>query len=76
MRELSQYQPDADDDYSPWDTDERRAVRELDRDDSDDDDSDDDFDEFEDEAILQYTQNNFKKDDPQFAEFSDVWVGK
>jgi len=37
---------------------------------------DSNFDEFEDEAILQYTQNNFKKDDPQFAEFSDVWVGK
>ena len=31
---------------------------------------------WQDEAILQYTQNNFKKDDPQFIEFSDNWVGK
>ena len=37
---------------------------------------DSNFDEFEDEAIMQYTQNNFKKDDPNFIEFCDVWVGK
>ena len=37
---------------------------------------DSNFDDFEDEAILQYTQNNFKKGDPQFVEFSDNWVGK
>ena len=37
---------------------------------------DSNFDEFEDEAIMQYTQNNFKKDDPNFTEFCDVWVGK
>jgi len=36
---------------------------------------DSNFDEFEDEAILQYKQANFKKDDPQFTEFSTNWVG-
>ena len=63
MRELSQYQPDADDDYSPWDADERRAVRELDRDDSDDDDSDDDFDEFEDEDDEDSDEDDSDDDD-------------
>jgi len=37
---------------------------------------DSNFDEFEDEAILQYSQNNFKKTDPNFIEFSENWVGK
>ena len=63
MRELSQYQPDADDDYSPWDADERRAVRELDRDDSDDDDSDDDFDEFEDDEDEDSDEDDSDDDD-------------
>ena len=36
---------------------------------------DSNFDHFEDEAILQYRKSNFKKDDPMFTEFSDVWVG-
>ena len=63
MRELSQYQPDADDDYSPWDADERRAVRELDRDDSDDDDSDDDFDEFEDDEEEDSDEDDSDDDD-------------
>ena len=37
---------------------------------------DSNFDEFEDEAILQYSQNNFKQTDPNFIEFSENWVGK
>ena len=61
MREVASLE--ADDDYSPWDADERRAVRELDRDDSDDDDSDDDFDEFEDDEEEDSDEDDSDDDD-------------
>ena len=61
MREVASLE--ADDDYSPWEFDERRAVRELDRDDSDDDDSDDDFDEFEDEEEEDSDEDDSDDDD-------------
>ena len=61
MREVASLE--ADDDYSPWETDERRAVRDLDRDDSDDDDSDDDFDEFEDDEDEDSDEDDSDDDD-------------
>jgi cGMP-dependent protein kinase len=36
---------------------------------------DSNFDDFEDEAILHYKKANYKKEDPDFAAFSNNWVG-